>query len=48
MDYSDDRYKDEFSSNEFDRMLAVYDQYRAEDQEVQALASVASITNHKY
>jgi hypothetical protein len=33
MDYTDDSCMDEFSSNQFDRMLAQYDKYRAEDEE---------------
>jgi hypothetical protein len=33
MDYTDDSCMDEFSSNQFERMLAMYDRYRAEDEE---------------
>jgi hypothetical protein len=33
MDYTDDSCMDEFSSNQFDRMLAEYAKYRAEDEE---------------
>jgi hypothetical protein len=40
MDYTDDSCMDEFSSNQFDRMLAEYAKYRAEDEE----ASVAPVT----
>jgi hypothetical protein len=40
MDYTDDSCMDEFSSNQFDRMQAMYDKYRAEEEE----ASVAPVT----
>jgi hypothetical protein len=33
MDYTDDSCMDEFSSNQFDRMLAMYDRYRAEEEQ---------------
>jgi hypothetical protein len=33
MDYTDDSCMDEFSSNQFERMLAMYDRYRAEDEQ---------------
>jgi hypothetical protein len=33
MDYTDDSCMDEFSSNQFERMLAMYDRFRAEDEQ---------------
>ena len=44
MDYSDDDCMDEFSSDQFDRMLAMYDVYRAEDEvEQEAISNSGGI-----
>jgi hypothetical protein len=39
MDYTDDSCMDEFSSDQFDRMLAMYDRYRAEDEQIVVAAN---------
>jgi hypothetical protein len=43
MDYTDDSCMDEFSSNQFDRMLAMYDEYRAEEEEQEVVSNPSGI-----
>jgi hypothetical protein len=43
MDYSDDSCMDEFSSNQFDRMLAMYDKFRAEEEAQEVVSNPGNI-----
>jgi hypothetical protein len=43
MDYTDDSCMDEFSSNQFDRMLAMYDEFRADEEEQEVVSNPGGI-----